>query len=95
MIGDPALSGVAGLSLEPVDEVDDVVEPTTGARSDAAPADGDRDMCFTGAGPANQNGIALLGKESAAGEIAHRVSLIGVPQTGSCRDPSRAAAWQW
>ena len=29
-------------------------------------------MCFAGAGPANQNSIALLGKESAAGEITHQ-----------------------
>ncbi len=72
MIGNPALAGVASFSLEPVDEIDDIVEPATSARSNAASANGDGDMCFAGAGPANQNGIALLGKESAAGEIAHQ-----------------------
>src|SRR6202035_4421843 len=59
--------GVAGLALEPVDEIDDIVEAATGARSNAASGDGDRQVGFAGAGSANQHGIALLGEESAAG----------------------------
>jgi len=31
MIGEPSLVSIAGLGLEPVDEIDDVVEPTTSA----------------------------------------------------------------
>jgi hypothetical protein len=31
MIGKPSLAAISGLGLEPVDEIDDVVEPTTSA----------------------------------------------------------------
>src|SRR6478672_11616324 len=69
MIGEPALPSVAGLGLEPVDEIDYVVEPAAGAGSDAASRNGDGKMRLAGAGPADQHGVALLGDESAAGEI--------------------------
>ena len=46
----PALPSVAGLGLEPVDEVDDVVEAAASAGSDAASGDGDGQMGFAGAG---------------------------------------------
>ena len=36
---------------------------------DAASGNGDGQMGLAGAGPADQNGIALLGDEAAAGEI--------------------------
>jgi hypothetical protein len=72
VVGNPPLSAAAGLGLEPVDEIDHVIEPAAGARSNAASGDGDRQMGFAGAGSANQHGIALLGEESAAGEIAHQ-----------------------
>jgi hypothetical protein len=36
-------------------------------------------MGFAGAGSAHQHGVALLGEECAASEIAHEVLLIGVP----------------
>ena len=52
MIGKPTLAGVAGLGLEPIDEIDDIVEPATSARSDAASSDGDCKMCLAGSGPA-------------------------------------------
>ena len=69
MIGEPALPCVAGLGLEPVDEIDDVIEPATCAGSDAASGNGDRQMGLAGAGATDQDGVALLGKESAASEI--------------------------
>ena len=69
MLGDTTLPAVAGLDLEPVDEVDHVVEATTGARPDAASGDGDGHVCFAGAGTADQDGVTLLGDEAAAGEI--------------------------
>src|SRR5438132_5803187 len=50
MIGESALPTVAGLSLEPVDEIDHVVEPTAGAGADAASGDGDGEMRLAGAG---------------------------------------------
>ena len=72
MIGEPALPTVAGLGLEPVDEIDDVVEPAAGAGADAASGDGDGKMGLAGAGPADQHGVALLGDEVAAGEVVHQ-----------------------
>src|SRR5271156_6877727 len=69
LIGDPTLPSVTALGLEPVDEIDHVVEPATGAGADAASGNGDGQMGLAGAGPADQHGIALLCDESAAGEI--------------------------
>ena len=41
LISDPTLPSIAGLDLEPVDEVDHVVEPATGPGADAASGDGE------------------------------------------------------
>jgi hypothetical protein len=49
VIGKPPLPSIAGLGLEPVDEVDDIVEPAARARSDAASGDGDAEMGLAGA----------------------------------------------
>src|SRR6266581_1095717 len=51
MIGEPALPSIAGLGLEPIDEVDYVVEPAAGAGSDAASGNRDGKMRLAGAGP--------------------------------------------
>src|SRR5205807_4320030 len=72
LIREPTLAAAAGLGLEPVDEIDHVVEAATRAGSDAAAGNCDRQMGLAGAGPANQDGIALLGEEATAGEIAHQ-----------------------
>ena len=69
MLGEPALSSVAGLGLEPVDEIDDVVEAAAGTIADTASGDSDGQMGLAGTGATNQNDIALLGDEAAAGEI--------------------------
>jgi hypothetical protein len=69
MIGEPTLPSVASLCLEPVDEIDHVVEPAAGAGADAASGDGNRKVGLAGAGPADQHGVALLGDESAAGKL--------------------------
>src|SRR4051794_4015750 len=74
MFGEPALTSVAGLAFETVDEVDDVVKASAGTGADAAPGDGDGQMGLAGAGTADQHDVALLG-DKAAGEIW----LIGVP----------------
>jgi len=60
MIGEPALPAVAGLGIEPVDEIDDVVEPAAGAGTDAASGNGDRKMRLAGAGPALEGNSLLL-----------------------------------
>ena len=44
MIGETALTSVTGLGLEPVDEIDHVVEPSASAGTDAASGNGDGKM---------------------------------------------------
>src|SRR6202051_2992372 len=77
LISDPTLPSVTGLDLEPVDEIDHVVEPATGAGADAASGDGNAHMGLAGASPADQHGVALLGDESAAGEVTHECLIDG------------------
>jgi hypothetical protein len=50
MIGEASLPAVAGLGLQPIDEIDDVVEPSAGAGTDAASRNGDGKMGLAGAG---------------------------------------------
>src|SRR5436190_18639552 len=69
VISDPALPSITGLGLEPIDEIDHVVEPAAGAAADAASGDRDGKMGLAGAGPADQHSVALLGDEAAAGEV--------------------------
>src|SRR5436309_1210609 len=69
MFGEPALPAVAGLGLEPIDQVDDVVESSSGAVVDTTSRDGDGQMGLAGARSANQHDVALLGDEAAASEI--------------------------
>jgi hypothetical protein len=42
-------SVITGLDLEPIDEIDDVVEPAAGAGADAASGDGNGQMGLAGA----------------------------------------------
>ena len=72
MFGEPALSSVAGLGLEPVDEIDDVVEATAGTIADTASRNSDGQMGLAGTSSADQDDIALLGDEAAAGEIVDK-----------------------
>ena len=65
------MSAVAGLSLEPIDEIHHVVEAAASAGADAASGDGDGKVSFAGAGAADQHGVALRGDEATAGEIVH------------------------
>src|SRR6266481_4825212 len=69
MLGNTTLPSVPGFDLQAVDEVDHVIEAAASAGSDAASGNGDGQMRLSGAGTADQHGIALLGDEAAAGEI--------------------------
>ena len=51
MLGDTTLPSVAGLDLQAVDEVDDVVKAPASTGSDAASGDCDGEMGLPGAGP--------------------------------------------
>jgi hypothetical protein len=50
VVGNSSLPAAAGLGLEPVDEINHVIEATTRTRSDAATGDGDREMGLASAG---------------------------------------------
>ena len=50
VIGSSALAAIAALGLEPVDEIDDIVEPAAGAGADAASRNGDGEMRLAGSG---------------------------------------------
>src|SRR5208283_5951849 len=54
-----------------IDEIDHIVEPATGTGADAASGDGNGQMRLAGASPADQDGVALLSDEAAAGEVVH------------------------
>ena len=69
VIGEPALPAVAGLGFEPIDEIDDIVEPAARAGANAASRNGDGEMGLAGSGSADQHDVALLGDEAAAGEV--------------------------
>jgi hypothetical protein len=49
------LPSVTGLDLEPVDEIDHVVEPATGAGADTASGDGNGQMSLAGSGRKSVN----------------------------------------
>ena len=69
VIGEPSLPAIAGLGFEPVDEIDDIVEPAASAGADAASRDGDGEVRLASSGSADQDNIALLGDEAAVGEV--------------------------
>ncbi len=69
IIGKPSLAAGPPLGLEPVDQIDGVEEASARSGADTAPRDGDRQMRLAGAGPADQDEVALLCDEVAAGEL--------------------------
>ena len=96
MISKPTLSSVAGLGLEPVDQIDHVVESAASTAADAASGNGDGKMGLAGASSANQHGIALLCDEAAAGEVVHeRLVDRRALELEVVEGPWRAAAWRW
>ena len=70
LIGEPPWPAAAHLGLEPVDQIDHVIEATARAGTDTASRDGDGEVGFTGAGAADQDGVALLRQEVTLGEVA-------------------------
>jgi len=70
VIGDAALAGGPGLALEPVHEVDHVVKASPRAATDAAPGDGDGEMRLACSRATDEDGVALIGKEGAGGQLA-------------------------
>jgi hypothetical protein len=50
VIGESSLAAIAGLGFEPVDEIDDVVEPAAGTNADAASGNRDGEVGLASAG---------------------------------------------
>jgi hypothetical protein len=71
-VGEPSLAAGTRFGLEPVDEVGSGEEPPARSGSNTASCDGDRQVCFAGAGAADQDNVALLRDEVAAGEVAYQ-----------------------
>src|SRR6516225_4298857 len=69
VIGEPPLPAGAGFALQSVDEVDDGVKAASGAAANAGPRDGYGQMRLAGAGAADQDSVALLGKKGAIGQL--------------------------
>ena len=79
VIGEPPLPAGAGFALQSVDEVDDGVKAASGAAANAGPRDGYGQMRLAGAGAADQDSVALLGKKAPLAGSRTSASLIGVP----------------
>ena len=77
MLGEPPLPSVAGLDLQTVDEIDNVVEAPAGTGTNAASGDGDSQMGLAGAGAADQHGVTLLGDEASTSEIVDQRLVDG------------------
>jgi hypothetical protein len=76
-IGKLTLPAVASLGLEPVDEIDHVIEPTASSGANAASGDGDRKMGLAGTSAAHQRDVALLSEKAAAGEVIDQRRVDG------------------
>src|SRR5271166_2864486 len=75
VIGEPSLAAGAALGLELVDEIDGGEEAPARSGADAASGDGDGQMRLARPGSTDEDDVALLGDEAAAGQIAHE-SLV-------------------
>ena len=96
IVGDVSLASGAGLGLELVDEIDGGEEAAAPPGANAASGDGDHRVRLAGSGSADEHGVALLGDEAAAGEIADErlvdwralehevVEVLGERQLGGC-----------
>jgi len=81
IIGEAPLASGSSFGLEPVDQIDGIEEPTARSGADAVTRDRHRQACpraldpgvrLARTGPSDQDDIALLGDQSAAGEVAHQ-----------------------
>jgi hypothetical protein len=75
IVGDASLAAGSTFGLELIDEIDGGEEAPARSSADATPRDGDGQMRLACAGSADQDDVALLGDEAAAGQIAYE-SLI-------------------
>ena len=86
VVGHTALAAGAPLGLEAVHEVDDVEEAASGAVPDAGSGNRDGKVGLAGSGAADQDHVALMGKELAAREVAHQGLVDGRAREGELVD---------
>src|SRR3954451_7357104 len=79
VVGDAALLAIAMFGVEPVDEVDDIEEAAASSVADQCTGDADRQMRFAGSSAADEDGVALVGEEGSAGQLADQSLVTGVP----------------
>src|SRR5579859_670277 len=72
IIGEPSLAARSSFGLEPIDQINGVEEPAARSGADTGARDRHRQMRLAGAGPADQDDVALLRDEVTASEIAHQ-----------------------
>ena len=72
VIGQSSLFAAAGLGLEPVHQIDDVVEAAAGAAADERTGNGDGEMGLAGSGAADEDHVALVGDEAAIGQLPNQ-----------------------
>ena len=75
IVGDASLSSGSTFGLELIDEIDGGEEAPARSSADATARDGDGQMRLACAGSPDEDDVALLGDEAAAGQIAYE-SLI-------------------
>jgi hypothetical protein len=75
IFGNPSLAAAPRLGLEPVDEIDSVVEAAMFAGANATAGDRYGEMRLADAGPTDQDTVALLGGKIALSEITHQALI--------------------
>ena len=71
VLGEPAAASGGLFLLELIDQIDEVEEASPGAGTNDRRGHGDAKMGFAGAGPADEDGIALGVEEDAGGELTN------------------------
>src|SRR5579872_4442035 len=71
IVGDSSLASSPAFGLELIDEIDGGEEAPARSCPDAAPRDRDGQMRLARPGSSDEDDVALLDDEAAAGEVAH------------------------
>ena len=88
----PPSPSAAALLPQLVGEVDDVEEASAGAVANAGARARGREVGLAGSGAANEDDVALVSQELAAGELAHEVLVDGAAVEVNSASPWPAAA---
>jgi hypothetical protein len=73
----PALIAAARFRLQPIDQIDDIVEAPARAVADESAGDRDGQVALAGARAAYENNIALIGNKGSGGQVADKAFIDG------------------